>query len=68
MCWTTYHFKLKCGVYAIVVALAFIADGATADNRGGVSSVMGCVNLHYTVFPSLLYIDGASHGMLPQRR
>jgi len=34
MCWTTYYCKLKCGVYAIVVALAFIADGATVDDWG----------------------------------
>jgi hypothetical protein len=36
MCWTTYHCKLQCGVYAIVVALVrvFIADGVTAAYWG----------------------------------
>ena len=35
MCWTAYHCELQCGVHAVVVvALVFIADGATADNRG----------------------------------
>ena len=36
--------------------------------EGGVSYIIGCVNLHYTIFPLLLYIGGALPGMLPQRR
>jgi hypothetical protein len=36
--------------------------------EAGVGYLVGCVNLNYTIFPSLLYTGGALPGMLPQRR
>jgi len=35
--------------------------------EGGVNYEKGCVNLHYTIFPSLLYTGGALPGMLAQK-